>query len=105
MFVTKLKGVLAVVVVAGPFLAGAAGLFQARAAGQPAKEGQPAANKGNRKGAVKPDSEAAMLVRQLGSEAYAEREAAEKALVKMGARAAASARAGRADADLEIARR
>jgi hypothetical protein len=79
MFVTKFKGVLAVVLVAGVFLAGAAGLpYQARAAGQPAQEGQPAAKKDQRKGLVKPDPEADKLVRQLGSESFAQREAAHR---------------------------
>jgi hypothetical protein len=58
----------------------------------------PAANKDRRKGGVKPDPQAQKLVRQLGSSDFAQREAAEKALTNMGARAAASVRAGRGDA-------
>src|SRR5262249_10269792 len=45
------------------------------------------------------------LVRQLGSPSYAKRQAAEKALTNMGARAAAAVQAGMRDAELEIARR
>src|SRR4051812_30059346 len=65
----------------------------------------PAANKDRRKGGVKPDPQAQKLVRQLGSSDFAQWEAAEKALTNMGARAAASVRAGRGEADPEIARR
>jgi hypothetical protein len=54
---------------------------------------------------AKPDAEAQRLVRQLGSESFAEREAAQKALTNMGARAAAAVRARMGDADLEVARR
>jgi hypothetical protein len=56
-------------------------------------------------GDAKPDAEAQKLVRQLGSDSYAEREAAEKALVPMGARAAASVGPRMGDANLEVARR
>jgi peroxiredoxin len=58
-----------------------------------------------RKGEVKPDPEAQKLVRQLGSQAFAEREAADKALAGMGARAVAAVRAGMGDPDPETARR
>jgi hypothetical protein len=56
-------------------------------------------------GDAKPDAEAQMLVRQLGSWNFAKRQAAEKALTNLGARAAASVRAGMSDADLEVAKR
>jgi RNA polymerase sigma factor (sigma-70 family) len=56
-------------------------------------------------GDVKPDVEAPKLVRQLGDPKFAQRDAAEKALAKLGARAAAAVRAGMDDADLEIAMR
>lgn len=49
--------------------------------------------------------EADQLVQQLGSPNFAERDAAEKALQKQGARAAAAIQAGMADVDAEIARR
>jgi RNA polymerase sigma factor (sigma-70 family) len=52
-----------------------------------------------------PDSEAEKLIRRLGSASFAKRQAAQKALAKMGARAAAAVRAGMRDADLEIAKR
>jgi RNA polymerase sigma factor (sigma-70 family) len=106
MLVTKIKGVLAVAVVAGVFLAGAAGLHRTQAT-EPQKEAgwQPAARKGQRKGLVKPAPQADKLVGQLGSESFADREAAEKALVAMGARAAAAVGPRMGDADLEVARR
>jgi hypothetical protein len=53
----------------------------------------------------KPDGEAQKLVRQLGSPTFAKRQAAQKALTNMGARAAAAVRAGIGDADPEIAQR
>jgi RNA polymerase sigma factor (sigma-70 family) len=56
-------------------------------------------------GDAKPDPEAQKLVRQLGSPSFAKRQAAEKALAGMGARAAAAVRAGMGDADLEVATR
>jgi hypothetical protein len=56
-------------------------------------------------GAAKPDAEARELVRQLGSPGFAKRQAAEKALAGMGARAAASVRAGMRGGELEVARR
>ena len=66
--------------------------------------GHPAAGaEAPQKGEAKPDAQ--KLVRQLGSLKFAERQAAEKALADMGARAAASVRAGMASADLEVARR
>jgi hypothetical protein len=49
--------------------------------------------------------EARKLVRQLGDPSFAKRQAADKALAELGARAAAAVRAGMADADPEIARR
>jgi RNA polymerase sigma factor (sigma-70 family) len=54
---------------------------------------------------VKPAVEAQKLVRQLGSPSFANRQAADEALTKMGAAAATSVRTGMADADLEIAKR
>jgi hypothetical protein len=59
----------------------------------------------NEGGAPKPGPAAEALVRQLGSPAFEERQAAEKALAGMGARAAAAVRAGMRDADREIAKR
>jgi RNA polymerase sigma factor (sigma-70 family) len=56
-------------------------------------------------GAAKPVPEAQKLVRQLGSPSFAKRQMAEKALANMGARAAASVRAGMGDADPEVAKR
>lgn len=51
------------------------------------------------------NKEAEKLVRQLGSPLFSERDAAEKALRSIGARAATAVRAGMDNADLEIARR
>jgi RNA polymerase sigma factor (sigma-70 family) len=56
-------------------------------------------------GAAKPDVEAQTLVRQLGDPGFAKRQAADKALTDLGARAAAAVRAGMGDADLEVATR
>lgn len=56
-------------------------------------------------GAPKPGPAAEELVRQLGSPVFAERQAAEKALAGLGARAAAAVRAGMRSADREVARR
>src|SRR5262249_35274102 len=56
-------------------------------------------------GPVKTDPEPEKLVRQLGSSVFAERQAAEKALRGMGAKAAAAVRAGVGNADPEIVRR
>jgi RNA polymerase sigma factor (sigma-70 family) len=56
-------------------------------------------------GDAKPDAVAQKLVRQLGSPSFAKRQAADKALTNLGARAAASVRAGMGDADLEVAKR
>jgi RNA polymerase sigma factor (sigma-70 family) len=56
-------------------------------------------------GDAKPDAEARKLVRQLGNPSFAEREAAQEALPTLGARAAASVRAGMGDADPEVAKR
>jgi hypothetical protein len=91
MFVIKIKCVPAVVLVAALAVTGAAAVGQ-----QGASE---------RKVEVKADSEAQKLVQQLGSQAFAEREAADKALAGMGARGAAAVRVGMNDTDLEIARR
>jgi RNA polymerase sigma factor (sigma-70 family) len=57
------------------------------------------------RGDTKPASDAQQLVRQLGSPDFDKRDAAQQALTKLGARAAAAVRAGTGDADLEIARR
>jgi RNA polymerase sigma factor (sigma-70 family) len=54
---------------------------------------------------AKPDAAAQKLVRQLGDPNFANREAADKALADMGARAAVALRAGMGDADAEIAKR
>jgi RNA polymerase sigma factor (sigma-70 family) len=48
---------------------------------------------------------AEMLIQQLGSPKFAQRQAAEKALANLGARAAASVRVGMRDADPEVAKR
>jgi hypothetical protein len=56
-------------------------------------------------GDAKPDPEARELVRQLGDPNFAKREAAEKALANLGARAAASVRAGMKDTDAEVVKR
>ena len=66
---------------------------------------KPAPKADQPKGEVKPNPETQKLVRQLGSQAFAEREAADKALAGMGARAAAAVRTGMGDPDREIARR
>jgi RNA polymerase sigma factor (sigma-70 family) len=54
---------------------------------------------------ARPEPKAQKLVRQLGSPTFAERQAADQALTSMGARAAASVRAGMRDADAEVVRR
>src|SRR5262249_3269719 len=56
-------------------------------------------------GDAKPEAKAQKLVRQLGSSSFKKRQAAGKALANMGARAAASVRAGMGNADLEVATR
>jgi RNA polymerase sigma factor (sigma-70 family) len=56
-------------------------------------------------GDVKAKLDAPKLVEQLGSPSFASRQAAEKALAGLGARAAAAVRAGIGDADPEVARR
>jgi RNA polymerase sigma factor (sigma-70 family) len=56
-------------------------------------------------GDAKRDAEARKLVRQLGSPSFALRQAAEKALAGLGARAAGAVRAGMGDANPEVARR
>jgi hypothetical protein len=101
MFLAKLKTVscaLAVTIVvglAGVALAPGGGPLPAASAVAPPRE----------KSEVKPEVEAQKLVWQLGSPNFAEREAADRALTKMGARAAAAVRARMKDADLEVARR
>ncbi|HZY83812.1 MAG TPA: sigma-70 family RNA polymerase sigma factor, partial [Gemmataceae bacterium] len=105
MFLTKLKAVtcalgLAVLVTAGGVALSAGGghVPTASARAGPMKSH-------NEAGAPKPGPAAEELVRQLGSPVFAERQAAEKALAGMGARAAAAVRAGMRDADPEIAKR
>jgi RNA polymerase sigma factor (sigma-70 family) len=101
MFLAKLKTVSCVLALA--VLVGLGGVALVPGGGRlPAAGAAPPPQKG---GDVKPDREAEKLVRQLGSESFAEREAAQKALTNMGARAAASVRAKMGDADLEVARR
>jgi Sigma-70, region 4 len=56
-------------------------------------------------GDAKPEPDAQKLVRQPGSPRFAKRQTAEKALTNLGARAAASVRAGMGNADLEVAKR
>src|SRR5262245_3770406 len=56
-------------------------------------------------GEAQPKVEAQQLIRQLGSPTFAKRQAADKALAGMGARAAAAVQAGMRDAELEVARR
>ena len=52
-----------------------------------------------------PDTQAQKLVRQLGSPKFAERQAAQKALANMGARAAVAVRDGMRNPELEVSRR
>jgi hypothetical protein len=96
MFRAKLKTVTCALALTVLGLGGAAGIggWGAGAAKAP-QEGDDA----------KPDAEARKLTRQLGSRSFAERQAAEKALTNMGARAAAAVRAGTRDAELEVTRR
>ena len=101
MFLAKLKTVtwtLALTV-----LVGLGGVALVPGSGHPLAAG--AATAPQEGGDVKPESEARKLVRQLGSPDFATREAADKALANMGARAAASVRAGMRDDDPEIAKR
>jgi hypothetical protein len=56
-------------------------------------------------GDAQPDAEARKLVQQLGSRSFAQRQAADKALAGMGARAAAAVRDGVRNGELEVARR
>src|SRR5262249_56311728 len=56
-------------------------------------------------GDAKPESEAQKLVGQLGSPSFKERQAAQKALTNLGARAAAAVQAGMEDAELEVRKR
>jgi RNA polymerase sigma factor (sigma-70 family) len=101
MFLARLKTVtcaLALTVLVG--LGGVAlvpgsGLLPAAGAAAAPQEG----------GGAKPDAEAQQLVRQLGDSSFEERQAADRALANLGARAAAAVRAGVGDADPEIAKR
>jgi RNA polymerase sigma factor (sigma-70 family) len=101
MFLAKLKTVawaLTLTVLVGlggvALVPGSGRLPAAGAATAPKEEGE-----------AKPDAEAQKLVRQLGSPKFAKRQAADKALTNMGARAAASVRTGMGDADPEIVKR
>jgi hypothetical protein len=83
-------------------LVGLGGVALAPGSGGLPAAGAEAPQKG---GDAKPDAEAQKLVRQLGSPSFAKRQAAQKALTNLGARAAASVRAGMADPDPEVAHR
>jgi RNA polymerase sigma factor (sigma-70 family) len=105
MLLTKLKTVTWVLAMA--VIIGVGGVTLAPGGGQ-----TPTVNPQTRP--TKPEAEPAIpranpevdkLVRQLGSPNFANREAAEKALRNMGARAAATVRAGMSDADAEVAKR
>jgi RNA polymerase sigma factor (sigma-70 family) len=105
MFLTKLKAVTCAVGLT--VLVAAGGLALSPGAGPlptTAARGGPM-NAHNGADAPKPRPTAEMLVRQLGSPDFAERQAAEKALEGMGARAAAAVRAGMRDTDPEITKR
>jgi RNA polymerase sigma factor (sigma-70 family) len=104
MFLTKLKAVtcalgLTVLVAAGGLALCPSGPTPTAAA----RGGPMEAHDGA--GTPKPGPTAEKLVRQLGSPDFAERQAAEKALAGLGARAAAAVRAGMRDTDPEVARR
>jgi RNA polymerase sigma factor (sigma-70 family) len=101
MFLAKLKTVTCVLVLTVLVGLGVAALLPG-SGHLPAAGAAPAPQEG---GDAKPAAEAQKLVRQLGSPKFAQREAAEKALAGMGARAAAAVRAGMEDADLEVSQR
>jgi RNA polymerase sigma factor (sigma-70 family) len=105
MFLTKIKvascaaGMACLALVAGVALVLGSGPKPASgAAAGPTKVNQ-------QSDAGKTDPEAEQLVRQLGSDVFAKREAASKELAKMGARAALAVRAGMKEGDLETVKR
>lgn len=100
MFVAKLKTVTCALALT--ILVGLGGVALSPGSGKLPAAGAAAAHEG---GDVKPDTEVQKLVRQLGDESFAKRQAADRALASMGVRAAAAVRAGMRDADTEIARR
>jgi RNA polymerase sigma factor (sigma-70 family) len=100
MFLTKLKSVTCALALT--VLVGLGGVALAPGSGPLPAAGAAAPQKG---GEAKPDAEAQKLVGQLGSPSYAKRQAAQKALTSMGARAAGAVRAGMGDADPEVAKR
>jgi RNA polymerase sigma factor (sigma-70 family) len=101
MFLAKLKTVICALAVT--VLVGLGAMAVVPGSGQlPAAGAATAPHEG---GHTKPDGEARELVRQLGSPNFKERQAAERALTNLGARAAAAVRAGMRDADPEVARR
>ena len=99
MFLAKLKAVTCVLALAA--LVGLGGVLVPGSGHLPAA----GAETPQERGGAKPDAEARKLVRQLGSRSFAKRQAAEKRLADMGARAASAVRVGMRDADLEVARR
>jgi hypothetical protein len=101
MFLAKIKTVTSALALS--VLVGLGGVALVPGGGHlPAAGAAAAIQKG---GNATPEAEAQKLVGQLGSPSFAERQAADKALTSMGARAAASVRTGMGDADLEIAKR
>jgi RNA polymerase sigma factor (sigma-70 family) len=101
MFLAKLKTVTCALALTA--LVGLGGVALVPGSGQLPAAGAATAPQAG--GDAKPEAEAQKLVRQLGSPNFAEREAADKALTDMGARAAAAVRTGMGDADLEVAKR
>jgi RNA polymerase sigma factor (sigma-70 family) len=105
MFLTKIKvasctaGLACLALVVGALLALGNGSMPASgAAAGPTKVNQQI-------DVAKTDPGAEQLVRQLGSDVFAKREAAAKELAKMGARAAVAVRAGMKNGDLETVKR
>ena len=101
MFLSKLKTVTCTLALT--FLVGLGGAALVPGSGQLPAAG--AATAPHEAGHTKPDAEARKLVRELGSPNFKQRQAAEKALTSLGARAADAVRTGMRDADPEVVRR
>jgi hypothetical protein len=101
MFLAKLKTVTCVLALT--VLVGLGGVALVPGGGQLPAAGAATAPQAG--GDAKPEAEDTKLVRQLGNQNFAKRQAAERALTDLGARAAAAVRAGMGDADPEVAKR